>query len=96
MQQMMIFTVTPDRPHQLTRFKRQKVASFTLEKESRRDEMCFYQFCVSSGDPKLVDVYKLEKEVPSLKKTASRHKSRKIRTMKKRTLFKDLSVNDFQ
>lgn len=89
------YCVTPDRPHQLTRFQRKKVSSFLLEKESRRDEMCFYQFCVSSQDPKLVDVYKLSREPPSLKKMPSRHKSRKSRIKNKRILFKDLYSNDF-
>ena len=88
------YCVTPDRPNQLTRFQRQKVASFTLNKEHSIDEMCFYQFCVNNEDQKVVDVYKVTQQPPSLK-VLKKHRSRKPFVKKRKTLFKDLFVKDF-
>ena len=88
------YCVTPDRPNQLSRFQRQKVSSFTLNKEHSRDEMCFYQFCVNNQDPKVVDVFKVTQQPPSLK-VLKKHRSRKPFVKKRKTLFKDLFVKDF-
>lgn len=89
------FCVTPDKPNQLTKFERQKVSSFLLKKPSHKGEMWFYQFCVSGQDPKCVDVYKLSRRMPSVKKIP-KHVSRKALIRKKTNLFRDLFSKDFQ